>query len=607
MPNREKTPGNGGQPQRHTVSYPAPHSSSPAARQRASKEASNNASISYGAGQSVWNQAQQNRQQASKLNAERNAQRANPAGNADRQRVTRQSGQPGPQRSVRNAQTEGVRGPQRSGARPEQRSASGGRGRVNPNNPRLQSFVREPDSSPRKTRNGQAGKRPSVAETQRKDRPVATQASKRPSAADKQRALPSRRQSDQAIIVRRAEPGTNAKPRRSSNSGRRAGVVLKVALAAVVGIGALCAAGLGAYSVATPATFNIKVNNQLKTVDRFTSINSLIEDGIASPVPGDHLAVDGSVLEAGGGIPYHATVNGEEPRFTFLPLSSGDEVVITDGEDTNEKYTSSEQVIEADKVEDGFGAVHGYVPGSDGLAEVRTGKESGLTAEVVITPAEPHTFYEYNADPGSDKVIALTFDDGPWEGSTDEVLDILDRYGVKATFFTIGNQISEHEDTILRMHQAGHQICTHSWSHASGSGNGVDMTRMTSEEQVAEVTKGLEAIEAVTGVEASNVFRAPGGNYTGEIVWTLQEYVSYEVGWNVDTEDWTRPGAEVIANRIMNAKPGHIVLMHDGGGDRSQTVAALEMAIPYLQEQGYTFVTIDELLAYNRPVDMMAQ
>ena len=97
--------------------------------------------------------------------------------------------------------------------------------------------------------------------------------------------------------------------------------------------------------------------------------------------------------------------------------------------------------------------------------------------------------------------------------------------------------------------------------------------------------------------------RAPGGNFKGDIVWTLQPYIDAEIGWNVDTEDWRRPGADTIASRIMKAKPGSVILMHDGGGDRSQTVEALKKALPQLKQEGYRFITISELLQYDPPAD----
>lgn len=360
------------------------------------------------------------------------------------------------------------------------------------------------------------------------------------------------------------------------------------------------------YMFTTPASFNITLNGETKTIERFDSVDSLIKDGLANPQPGDYLAVDGSVIEAGGGEESRIAVNDKDARATFWPLHQGDAVIIEDGADVTEDYTSEEITSDPEGVETGWGAVHAYVDGKPRVAELRTGKDSGRTAEVEIQAAVASSYVKYNAQTGDDKVVALTFDDGPWPETTKQVLDVLDQYGAKATFFTIGDQVANHSDLVKRASDAGHQICTHSWDHAAGSGNGVDLTRMSAEEQIAEVTKGYEAIEAVTGTTASHVFRAPGGNFTGSIVWTLRDYVDAEIGWNVDTEDWRRPGADAIANRIMSAKSGEIVLMHDGGGDRTQTVEALKTALPYLKDQGFRFVTMDELLAYNSPADMLA-
>ena len=126
---------------------------------------------------------------------------------------------------------------------------------------------------------------------------------------------------------------------------------------------------------------------------------------------------------------------------------------------------------------------------------------------------------------------------------------------------------------------------------------------MTADEQIQEVQKGFQAIKDVIGEDPTRIMRAPGGNFKGDIVWTLQPYIDAEIGWNVDTEDWRRPGADTIASRIMKAKPGSVILMHDGGGDRSQTVEALKKALPQLKQEGYRFVTISELLQYDPPAD----
>ena len=237
----------------------------------------------------------------------------------------------------------------------------------------------------------------------------------------------------------------------------------------------------------------------------------------------------------------------------------------------------------------------------NGVRTTKTGDVSGITLVEDTQPVVNEEYKIYNANVGDDKVIALTFDDGPWPDSTDQILDILDQYDAKATFFTIGNQIESHSSTVKRAHDAGHQICTHTWDHASGSGQGVNLTYMTADEQISEVQKGMEAISSATGADASTVMRAPGGNFFGDLVWTLQPYITAEVGWNVDTEDWRRPGVDAIVERIESAQPGDVILMHDGGGDRSQTVEALRQALPVLKEKGYRFVTVDELLAYPIP------
>jgi peptidoglycan/xylan/chitin deacetylase (PgdA/CDA1 family) len=110
--------------------------------------------------------------------------------------------------------------------------------------------------------------------------------------------------------------------------------------------------------------------------------------------------------------------------------------------------------------------------------------------------------------------------------------------------------------------------------------------------------EGYEAIREVLGEEPSHVTRAPGGNFYGETVSILEPYVDAEIGWDVDTEDWRLPGADAIYERLMSVQPGQVILCHDGGGDRSQTVEAVSRAVPELVAQGYTFVTIDELLKY---------
>lgn len=378
----------------------------------------------------------------------------------------------------------------------------------------------------------------------------------------------------------------------------------KSPLAIVVSLVILAAIGVGVYFFLNPLSFEVTVNGVKHTVDRGATLGTTLEEGMASPQPGNLLAIDGTVATEGGGDKFSATVNGEATNDEKRELKKGDVIEIANGSDTTETFQSSTEEVPFTRVEDENywnGSLHVYIPGVNGVRTTKTGDVSGITLVEDTQPVVNEEYKIYNANVGDDKVIALTFDDGPWPDSTGQILDILDQYDAKATFFTIGNQIEQHADMVKRAHDAGHQICTHTWDHASGSGQGVNLTYMTAEEQISEVQKGMEAISSATGADASTVMRAPGGNFFGDLVWTLQPYITAEVGWNVDTEDWRRPGVDAIVERIESAQPGDVILMHDGGGDRSQTVEALRQALPVLKEKGYRFVTVDELLAYPIP------
>ncbi len=384
---------------------------------------------------------------------------------------------------------------------------------------------------------------------------------------------------------------------RYKKKGKKKGGIVSAIVAVVI----LAVIGVGVYLYLNPPTYNVTVNGMTRTVHDGATVGDIINEGIVSPKPGNLLAVDGEVLEEGGGTPFTGTINGSEFTDAATALHKGDTLQIEDGADATEDYETETVESEPGHQELGDGAIHVYVPGETGQVEKRTGKVSGKTVEETVREGRDNIYLKYNADTKGEKVVALTFDDGPI-GTTPELLDVLKQYGVKATFFTIGDQIFDKTDfseVVKRAADEGHQICTHSYDHASGSGRGVDMTRMSADEQIAEVQKGQDAITQATGKEASKIFRSPGGNYHDEIIWTLQPYVTGEIGWNVDTEDWRRPGAEAIAQRLLSVKPGDVVLMHDGGGDRSQTIEALKIALPQLVEEGYKFVTIDQLIAYD--------
>jgi peptidoglycan-N-acetylglucosamine deacetylase len=191
----------------------------------------------------------------------------------------------------------------------------------------------------------------------------------------------------------------------------------------------------------------------------------------------------------------------------------------------------------------------------------------------------------------SRRAVALTFDDGPGP-YTSRVLDILKRTGAKGTFFLIGQQVSGGAGVLRRALREGHVLANHSWNHANLSGGGFGQLSSTN-----------AAIRRATGYTPC-LFRAPYGAVSGTLLGQARSLGMLTIQWSVDPQDWARPGAGAImssapagAARILGAtRSGSIVLMHDAGGPRDQTVAALPGIIRTLKRRGYRLVTVPELL-----------
>lgn len=196
--------------------------------------------------------------------------------------------------------------------------------------------------------------------------------------------------------------------------------------------------------------------------------------------------------------------------------------------------------------------------------------------------------------PKNAREIALTFDDGPWY-DTARFLDVLEREHVLATFFQIGDQISQYAQHGLdrRMLKDGDMIGDHTWNHsavAAAGGAGA----------VTEISRAAAAIRGATGGFQPCLFRAPGGNVTPRLLSTARALGFTTIQWDVDPRDWATPGTtEIYDNVVRNAHDGAIVIQHDGGGNRSETLAALPLEIHTLRREGYRFVTVTELLGYR--------
>lgn len=334
---------------------------------------------------------------------------------------------------------------------------------------------------------------------------------------------------------------------------------------------------------------DVIVDGRSVTVDAGTSVNDLLAAGEFKTEAGDLIAVDGQVARSGDGLPSRVTRNGESV-LAVRRVFDGDELVSRAGRDL------VESVIVAAVPEPFRLRVEGTGPiavveqkGADGVRQVTRGEVSGieLTSTIVLTPRD-EVIVRKAAKPGS-KLVALTFDDGPWPDATERILDILAANDVKATFFVLGGRVKRSPEVVERAYREGHLIGAHSVSHRR-------FTALTARQIRSEVARGRQLIRGASGHD-STWLRPPYGAMDGEAWRAVRKERAQVVMWDVDSRDWKKPGAKKIAKSVVkHVKPGSIVLLHDGGGDRAQTVAALPMIIRDLKAKGYLFVTVEELV-----------
>lgn len=187
---------------------------------------------------------------------------------------------------------------------------------------------------------------------------------------------------------------------------------------------------------------------------------------------------------------------------------------------------------------------------------------------------------------GRGRTMVLTFDDGPDPRYTPHVLDILREYEVRAMFFVCGEMVAESKELVARMAEEGHVVGNHTWSHPL-------LTRLGRARIRAEMERTCDIIEETYG-ERPAWFRAPYGAWNRATFQLGAELGMEPLAWTVDTLDWKTPGTRRIVNRVENgAAPGVVVLSHDAGGDRSQSVRALRAYLPRLLDSGY-YVTVPE-------------
>ena len=195
------------------------------------------------------------------------------------------------------------------------------------------------------------------------------------------------------------------------------------------------------------------------------------------------------------------------------------------------------------------------------------------------------------------KQIALTYDDGPNDPHTMKLLDVLAKHGVRATFFMIGHYVQQRPDIARAVAQAGHVVGNHTFTHPLLIFKSAEQTR-------TELVKCRSALQDAIG-EHSNLFRPPFGGRRPATLRVARSLGLETVMWNVTGYDWNAPPAAVIEKKVARQmRGGDVILLHDGGhramgADRAQTVIATDSLIHQYKDQGYEFVTTEEMKALN--------
>ncbi|MEU6895940.1 polysaccharide deacetylase family protein [Streptomyces sp. NPDC046557] len=228
----------------------------------------------------------------------------------------------------------------------------------------------------------------------------------------------------------------------------------------------------------------------------------------------------------------------------------------------------------------------------------QTGREEELAAQIASSAAADRELGRAgrlfsHGDRGR-REVALTFDDGPLPPYTGQVLDVLERYGVPATFFCVGINAGGFSEDLTRMREQGHAIGNHTWSHPF-------LPELTRPQLAEQISRTAEAIADASGGEAPRLFRPPYGSRTPQVMDWLADTDATTVLWDVAPDDWALRQADAIARDVLaEVRPGSVILLHDGGGDRSPTVASLPPIIEGLLERGYAFVRADDMIGRTR-------
>lgn len=348
-----------------------------------------------------------------------------------------------------------------------------------------------------------------------------------------------------------------------------------------------------------------EINGVEQEIAWHSSINDILNEGVFTPRYGNLVSVTNRLLKEGEGNRYTVSVNGKDlgDGIDDYRASSGDVIVFTNGTDKTEDAETTTKPLPYEIEKDAGAGSIGFVSqwGKAGQIEELTGKLSGEKTERTSDDDGQNMVVSYlNVQPAQDqKLVAITFDDGPSEYSL-KIAEILKEHNAQATFFDIGNNVQAHPDIVKRVKELGHQVACHSMTHPPFTSSSADVIHQ-------EITNSTAKLHDL-GVD-TKIFRAPYGAFSLREWGILQDGITALIGWTIDTLDWKKPGVEtIVKNATQTMKPGSIILCHAGGGKRDQTVEALPKILEAWQHEGYTFVTINDLLKSDSrfPAEVLA-
>ena len=312
---------------------------------------------------------------------------------------------------------------------------------------------------------------------------------------------------------------------------------------------------------------------QLDVTYRSSFVDVCAAAGI-EPKAGDLYSITGNLIETGGGEPFKVILNGSEmseSEVASFKVEGYEALSVRDGEDVTEDSEVLERVALPRLVPASSLRAVTFVRqwGVSGTARMRVGAVSGEEiVEEMLQEPQDCVLDSVNPMPSDGrKLVCLTFDDGPGE-YTYQVLDILREKGVHATFFCLGANATYYPEAVQAIEDAGCEVMSHTMNHENHFAT-------SSDETYEETAGAFDALRDYAGVETT-VIRPPYGNWDEHCWISTRGTTSASVIWNIDSLDWDMPGADaIVENCTTEVENGDIILLHDGGGDREQTIEAL--------------------------------